>query len=176
MKIIACNSNKVLAEAITSYIGVKLADAVIRKFADGEIFVKINENIRGEDIFIIQTGGKIINNYSVNDIIMETLIIIDACKRSMAKTITLVMPCYPYARQDKKNESRAPISAKLLANLLEKSGIDRIVMLLAEKENIREITLFPMNQNAQDLLMGAPSIPNETQLKELNIKVVEKKK
>jgi len=122
MKIIACNSNKVLAEAITSYIGVKLADAVIRKFADGEIFVKINENIRGEDIFIIQSTSP-----PVNDNLMELLITIDAAKRASAKRITAVIPYFGYARQDRKDEGRTAISAKLIANLITSAGVNRVV-------------------------------------------------
>ena len=122
MKIIACNSNKVLAEAITSYIGVKLADAVIRNFADGEIFVKINENIRGEDIFIIQSTSP-----PVNDNLMELLITIDAAKRASAKRITAVIPYFGYARQDRKDEGRTAISAKLIANLITSAGVNRVV-------------------------------------------------
>ena len=122
MKIIACNSNKVLAEAITSYIGVKLADAVIRKFADGEIFVKINENIRGEDIFIIQSTSP-----PVNDNLMELLITIDAARRASARRITAVIPYFGYARQDRKDEGRTAISAKLIANLITSAGVNRVV-------------------------------------------------
>ena len=122
MKIIACNSNKVLAEAITSYIGVKLADAIIRNFADGEIFVKINENIRGEDIFIIQSTSP-----PVNDNLMELLITIDAARRASAKRITAVIPYFGYARQDRKDEGRTAISAKLIANLITSAGVNRVV-------------------------------------------------
>ena len=122
MKIIACNSNKVLAEAITSYIGVKLADAVIRKFSDGEIFVKINENIRGEDIFIIQSTSP-----PVNDNLMELLITIDAARRASAKRITAVIPYFGYARQDRKDEGRTAISAKLIANLITSAGVNRVL-------------------------------------------------
>ena len=122
MKIIACNSNKVLAEAITSYIGVKLADAVIRKFSDGEIFVKINENIRGEDIYIIQSTSP-----PVNDNLMELLITIDAARRASAKRITAVIPYFGYARQDRKDEGRTAISAKLIANLITSAGVNRVV-------------------------------------------------
>ena len=122
MKIIACNSNKVLAEAITSYIGVKLADAVIKKFPDGEIFVKINENIRGEDIFIIQSTSP-----PVNDNLMELLITIDAARRASAKRITAVIPYFGYARQDRKDEGRTAISAKLIANLITSAGVNRVV-------------------------------------------------
>ena len=122
MKIIACNSNIVLANAISSYIGIKLADASIRKFADGEIFVKINENIRGEDVFIIQSTSP-----PVNDNLIELLITIDAAKRASAKRITAVIPYFGYARQDRKDEGRTAISSKLVANLITSAGANRVV-------------------------------------------------
>ncbi len=122
MKILACNSNKELAEAISSYIGVKLADATIRKFADGEIFVKINENIRGEDVYIIQSTSP-----PVNDHLMELLITIDAARRASARRITAVIPYFGYGRQDRKDEGRTSISAKLVANLITSSGANRVV-------------------------------------------------
>ena len=124
MKIIACNSNKRLAEAISSYIGVKLADATVRKFADGEIFVKINENIRGEDVYIIQSTSP-----PVNDHLMELLITIDAARRASAKRITAVIPYFGYGRQDRKDEGRTSISAKLIANLITSAGANRVVTI-----------------------------------------------
>ena len=124
MKIIACNSNKVLAESISSYIGVPLANASIRKFADHEIFVEINENIRGEDVFIIQS-----TSHPANDHLMELLICIDAAKRGSAKRITAVIPYYGYARQDRKTGPRTPITAKLVANLITSSGADRVLTM-----------------------------------------------
>ena len=122
MKILSCNSNKVLAEAISSYIGVSLSDATIKKFADGEIFVKINENIRGEDLYIIQSTSP-----PVNDNLMELLITIDAARRASAKRITAVIPYFGYARQDRKDEGRTSISAKLIANLITSAGANRVV-------------------------------------------------
>ena len=122
MKIISCNSNRVLAEAISSYIGVKLSDATIRNFADGEIFVRINENIRGEDLYIIQSTSPPVNNN-----LMELLIAIDAAKRASAKRITAVIPYFGYARQDRKDEGRTSISAKLVANLITSAGANRVV-------------------------------------------------
>ena len=119
MKIIACNSNKILAESICSYIGVKLANTSLRKFADREIFVEINENIRGEDVFIIQS-----TSHPANDHLMELLITIDAAKRGSAKRITAVIPYYGYARQDRKTGPRTPITAKLVANLITSAGAD----------------------------------------------------
>ena len=121
MKIIACNSNKILAESICSYIGVKLANTSLRKFADREIFVEINENIRGEDVFIIQS-----TSHPANDHLMELLITIDAAKRGSAKRITAVIPYYGYARQDRKTGPRTPITAKLVANLITSAGADRV--------------------------------------------------
>ena len=122
MKILSCNSNKVLAEAICSYIGVNLSDATIKKFADGEAFVKINENIRGEDLYIIQSTSP-----PVNDNLMELLITIDAARRASAKRITAVIPYFGYARQDRKDEGRTSISAKLIANLITSAGANRVV-------------------------------------------------
>ena len=122
MKIISCNSNTVLAEAISSYIGVNLSDATIKKFADGEVFVKINENIRGEDLYIIQSTSP-----PVNDNLMELLIAIDAARRASAKRITAVIPYFGYARQDRKDEGRTSISAKLIANLITSAGANRVV-------------------------------------------------
>ena len=122
MKILSCNSNKVLAEAICSYIGVDLSDATIKRFADGEAFVKINENIRGEDLYIIQSTSP-----PVNDNLIELLIAIDAARRASAKRITAVIPYFGYARQDRKDEGRTSISAKLIANLITSAGANRVV-------------------------------------------------
>ena len=152
MKIIACNSNKVLAEAITSYIGVKLADAIIRNFADGEIFVKINENIRGEDIFIIQSTSP-----PVNDNLMELLITIDAARRASAKRITAVIPYFGYARQDRKDEGRTAISAKLIANLITSAGVNRVVTIDLHAGQIQGFfdipldNLFSVNELIKDM-------------------------
>ena len=152
MKIIACNSNKFLAEAITSYIGVKLADAVIRKFADGEIFVKINENIRGEDIFIIQSTSP-----PVNDNLMELLLTIDAARRASAKRITAVIPYFGYARQDRKDEGRTAISAKLIANLITSAGVNRVVTIDLHAGQIQGFfdipldNLFSVNELIKDM-------------------------
>ena len=122
MKLIACNSNLELAKAISSYVGIGLADATIRKFADGEIFVKINENIRGEDLFIIQSTSP-----PANDHLIELLVTIDAAKRASAKRITVVIPYFGYARQDRKDEGRTAISAKLVANLITTAGAKRVL-------------------------------------------------
>ena len=152
MKILACNSNKELAEAISSYIGVKLADATIRKFADGEIFVKINENIRGEDVYIVQSTSP-----PVNDHLMELLITIDAARRASARRITAVIPYFGYGRQDRKDEGRTSISAKLVANLITSSGANRVVTTDLHAGQIQGFfdipldNLFSVNEMIQDM-------------------------
>ncbi len=126
MKLIAGSSHPELANNISKYLNIPLTRCTLDKFHNGEIRVEIHENIRHHDIYIIQTGAAT-KNLTVNDIIMETMIMMDACKRSMAKTITLVMPLFPYSRQDKKNDSRSPISAKVIATMLETAGMDRMI-------------------------------------------------
>ena len=124
MKIIACNSSKSLAVKISKHINEPLADASVRTFNDREIFVEINENIRGEDVFIIQS-----TSHPANDHLMELLITIDAARRGSAKRITAVMPYYGYARQDRKTGPRTPITAKLVANLITSAGADRVLTM-----------------------------------------------
>ncbi|MDC3176794.1 ribose-phosphate pyrophosphokinase [Pelagibacteraceae bacterium] len=124
MKIIACNSSKSLAEKISKHINVQLADASVKTFNDREIFVEINENIRGEDVFIIQS-----TSHPANDHLMELLITIDAARRGSAKRITAVIPYYGYARQDRKTGPRTPITAKLVANLITSAGADRVLTM-----------------------------------------------
>ena len=144
MKIISGTSHIDLAKRISKHLDIPICECLLEKFSNTEIRVEIKENIRNEDVFIIQTGGYS-DTYSINDYIMECLIIIDACKRSMTKTITLIMPCYPYARQDKKDESRAPISAKLIANLLEKAGINRLVVMDLHASQIQGFFDIPVD-------------------------------
>ena len=122
MKLIAGNSNTPLAQAIADYCELPLTKASVRRFADEEIFVEILENVRGEDMFVIQS-----TSYPVNDNLMETLIIIDALKRASARRITAVLPYFGYARQDRKPGPRTPISAKLVANLITTAGADRVL-------------------------------------------------
>jgi ribose-phosphate pyrophosphokinase len=122
MKIMAGNSNLPLARAIASYLEIPLTDASVRRFADEEIFVEIHENVRGEDLFIMQS-----TSYPANDNLMELLISIDACRRASAKRITAVVPYFGYARQDRKSGSRTPISAKLVANLITEAGANRVL-------------------------------------------------
>ena len=122
MKLLTGNSNKVLSKNIAKYLKTKLVNSSIRKFSDGEIYVEINENIRGNSIFIIQSISS-----PANDNLMELLLCIDALKRSSAKNITAVIPYFGYARQDRKVVPRTSISAKLVSNLITKAGADRVV-------------------------------------------------
>jgi ribose-phosphate pyrophosphokinase len=122
MKILAGNSNRALTEAIAAHLGVPLANCQVRRFADMEIFVEIQENVRGQDAFIVQS-----TSYPANDHLMEVLIMADALRRSSAKRITAVIPYFGYARQDRKSGSRTPISAKLVANLITRAGADRVL-------------------------------------------------
>lgn len=124
MKILSGNSNRPLAEAICSYLNMALCKAIVRRFADLEIFVEIQENVRGEDVFVIQS-----TSFPANDHLMELLIIIDALKRASARRVTAVLPYYGYARQDRKAGPRTPISAKLVANLITRAGADRVLTL-----------------------------------------------
>ncbi len=124
IKLVAGNSNPALAEGIGAYIGTPLTKAVVRRFADMEIFVEIQENVRGADVFAIQS-----TSYPANDHLMELLIIIDALRRASARRITAVIPYFGYARQDRKAGPRTPISAKLVANLITHAGADRVLTL-----------------------------------------------
>ena len=124
MKIVCGNSNRPLAEAIAAYLKLPLAKCVVRRFADMEVFVEIQENVRGEDVFVIQS-----TSFPANDHLMELLIIIDALRRASARRITAVMPYFGYARQDRKPGPRTPISAKLVANMIERAGADRVLTL-----------------------------------------------
>ena len=124
MKLVAGNSNRPLAEAIASALGIGLTRTSIRRFSDSEIFVEILENVRGEDVFLIQSTST-----PANDNLMELLICLDALKRASARRVTAVVPYFGYARQDRKSSPRTPISAKLVANLIEASGANRVLTL-----------------------------------------------
>ena len=124
MKLFAGNSNRVLAEAVARYLNTPLGKASVRRFADQEIFVEIQENVRGEDVFALQS-----TSYPANDHLMEMLIMIDAFRRSSARRITAVIPYFGYARQDRRASGRTPISAKLVANLITQAGADRVLTL-----------------------------------------------
>jgi ribose-phosphate pyrophosphokinase len=122
MKLLAGNSNRPLAEAIGQYLKLPFTKAVVRRFADMEVFVEVQENVRGEDMFVIQS-----TSYPANDNLMELMIVIDALRRASAKRITAVIPYFGYARQDRKVGSRTPISAKLVANLITEAGANRVL-------------------------------------------------
>ena len=124
MKILAGNSNRPLAEAISACINLPLTKASIRRFSDMEVFVEIEENVRGEDVFVIQS-----TSFPTNDNLMELLICLDALKRGSARRITAVIPYFGYARQDRKSGPRTPISAKLVANLITEAGADRVLTM-----------------------------------------------
>src|SRR5882762_4865385 len=122
MKLLTGNSNRPLCEAIGQYLHVPFTKAIVRRFADMEVFVEIQENVRGEDMFVIQS-----TSFPANDNLMELLIMIDALKRASAKRITAVIPYFGYARQDRKPGPRTPISAKLVANLITEAGASRVL-------------------------------------------------
>ena len=132
MRIIAGNSNLPLSKSVSDYLGENLTNASIHRFADDEVYVEIKENIRGEDVFVIESLS-----HPANDNLMELLVIMDALKRASAKRITAVIPYYGYARQDRKPGPRTPISAKLVANLITTAGADRVLTLDLHAEQIQ---------------------------------------
>ncbi|WP_139788050.1 ribose-phosphate diphosphokinase [Anoxybacillus sp. UARK-01] len=146
LKLFSLNSNMKLAEEIAQVIGVQLGKCSVSRFSDGEIQINIEESIRGGDVFVIQSTSA-----PVNEHLMELLIMIDALKRASAKTINIVMPYYGYARQDRKARSREPITAKLVANLLETAGASRVITLDLHAPQIQGFFDVPI-----DHLMGVP--------------------
>ena len=168
MKILAGNSNPPLAEAISAYLNVPLTKASIRRFSDLEIFVEVEENIRGEDVFVIQS-----TSYPANDNVMELLITLDALRRASARRITAVVPYYGYARQDRKTGPRTPISAKLVANLITSAGANRVLTLELHAGQIQGFFDIPVdnliagpvftkdikeNFDAKDLVVVSPDV------------------
>src|SRR5215216_3147571 len=151
MKLVAGNSNRALAEGIAAYLNLTLAQCVVRRFADQEIFVEIQENVRGEDLFVVQS-----TSYPANDHLMELLIIMDAARRASARRITAVIPYYGYARQDRKPGPRTPISAKLVANLITRAGADRVLTLDLHAGQIQGFFDIPT-----DNLFAAPIIARD---------------
>jgi len=146
MKILTGNSNRPLAEAISAYLNLPLTKASVRRFSDMEVFVEIHENVRGEDVFVIQS-----TSYPANDNLMELLVALDALKRGSARRTTAVIPYFGYARQDRKSGPRTPISAKLVANLITSAGADRVVTLDLHAGQIQGFFDIPT-----DNLYGAP--------------------
>jgi len=124
MKLVTGNANRALAEAVAKYLELPLTDCTVKRFADKEVFVEIHENVRGEDVFILQS-----TSFPANDNLMELLILADATRRSSARRITAVIPYFGYARQDRKSAPRTPISAKLVSNLITMSGANRVLTL-----------------------------------------------
>lgn len=146
LKIFALNSNRPLAEKIAEHVGVELGKLSVDRFSDGEIQINIEESVRGDNVYVIQSTSA-----PVNDNLMELLIMVDALRRASAKTINVVMPYYGYARQDRKARSREPITAKLVANMLQNSGVDRVIALDLHAAQIQGFFDIPV-----DHLMGAP--------------------
>jgi ribose-phosphate pyrophosphokinase len=146
MKVLACNSNRPLAEAISAYLNIELTKASIRRFSDMEVFVEILENVRGEDVFVVQS-----TSYPANDNLMELLVCLDALRRGSARRVTAVIPYFGYARQDRKTGPRTPISAKLVANLITRAGADRVLTVDLHAGQIQGFFDIPL-----DNLFSAP--------------------
>src|SRR6201989_1652253 len=140
MKIVACNSNRPLAEAVAAALGLPLTRASVRRFADMEVFVEIHENIRGEDVFVIQS-----TSYPANDNLMELLITLDALRRASARRVTTVIPSYGYAPQSRKTRGRSPITAKLVANLITQAGANRVLTLDLHSGQIQGFFDIPLD-------------------------------
>ncbi len=153
MKILTGNSNRPLAEAIAAYLDLPLTQASIRRFSDMEVFVEITENVRGEDVFVIQS-----TSFPANDNLMELLVILDALKRGSARRVTAVVPYYGYARQDRKSGPRTPISAKLVANLITVAGANRVLTVDLHAGQIQGFFDIPT-----DNLFAAPVLIKDMQ-------------
>jgi ribose-phosphate pyrophosphokinase len=151
MKILACNSNRPLAEAIAAYLNRPLTKAEIRRFADMEVFAEIQENVRGEDVFVVQS-----TSYPANDHLMELLVTLDALRRGSARRVTAVLPYFGYARQDRKSGPRTPISAKLVANLITSAGADRVLTMDLHADQIQGFFDIPT-----DNLFAAPVLTED---------------
>jgi len=164
MKLLTGNANQPLAKAIADYLEMPLTQASVRRFADEEVFVEIHENVRGEDVFVIQSTG-----FPANDNLMELLIMIDALRRASARRITAVVPYFGYARQDRKPGPRTPISAKLVANIITTAGADRVLSIDLHAGQIQGFFDIPT-----DNLYGAPVMSADIQARfgDKNIMVV----
>lgn len=159
MKLITCNSNRPLAQAISEYLKTPLTKASIRRFSDMEVFAEIHENIRGEDVFVIQS-----TSYPSNDNLMELLVTIDALKRASARRITAVIPYFGYARQDRKSGPRTPISARLVANLIETAGADRVLTMELHAGQIQGFFNIPVD----NLICSPVLLPHMEELAKKN--------
>ncbi|AMW35554.1 ribose-phosphate pyrophosphokinase [Haematospirillum jordaniae] len=151
MKVLGCNANRPLAESIAACLRLDVTNASIRRFADMEIFVEVHENVRGEDVFVIQP-----TSYPANDNLMELLVTLDALRRGSARRITAVIPYFGYARQDRKTGPRTPITAKLVANLITQAGANRVVTLDLHSGQIQGFFDIPV-----DNLFAAPVFAND---------------
>lgn len=151
MKIISCNSNIPLAKAMAEYLGTRLTNASVKRFADQEVFAEIHENVRGEDVFLVQS-----TSYPANDHIMELLVCLDALRRASARRVTAVIPYFGYARQDRKIGPRTPISAKLVANIIATAGANRVLTIDLHAGQIQGFFDIPL-----DHLYAAPVIVND---------------
>jgi len=150
IRLLAGNSHPELAQAVAERLGVPLTPCTVKKFSNGEINVKISESIRDEDVFIIQSGCR-----DINDMLMELLILISACKTASARRITAVIPCFPYARMDKKDKSRAPITAKLVANMIVVAGCDHVITMDLHASQIQGFFDIPVDNLWSEPLMIA---------------------
>ena len=162
MKILSCNSNINLAESISKTLNARLVKAEVKRFSDMEVFVEVQENVRGEDMFVVQS-----TSYPANDNLMELLVALDALRRASARRITAVIPYYGYARQDRKSGPRTPISAKLVANLITKAGADRILTMDLHAGQIQGFFDIPT-----DNLFAAPVFVKDIEEKYNNKPVV----
>lgn len=164
MKLLACNSNLPVAEAMAAYLNVPLTKASVRRFSDNEVFVEVHENVRGEDVFVVQSTC-----FPANDNIMELLVTLDALKRASARRVTAVMPYFGYARQDRKPGPRTPISAKLVANIITSAGADRVLTVDLHAGQIQGFFDIPL-----DHLFAIPVLVSDIKqnLKDKNMVVV----
>ena len=162
MKILACNSNINLAESISKTLNTRIVKADVKRFSDMEVFVEVKENVRGEDMFVVQS-----TSYPANDNLMELLVALDVLRRASARRITAVIPYYGYARQDRKSGPRTPISAKLVANLITKAGADRILTMDLHAGQIQGFFDIPT-----DNLFAAPVFVKDIEEKYNNKPVV----
>ncbi|EGK10043.1 phosphoribosyl pyrophosphate synthetase [Desmospora sp. 8437] len=162
LQVFSCNSNPVLAREIAEHVGVPLGKAVVGSFSDGEIHVRLDESVRGSDVYVIQSTC-----HPVNQNLMELLVMVDALKRASARTINVVIPYYGYARQDRKTRARDPITAKLVANLIETAGADRMITMDLHATQIQGFFDIPV-----DHLLGVPILGDYFIQKKLDDPVV----
>ena len=149
VKVLCANANRPLAEDICKHLGLPLSSSTVTTFADGEVSVSINETVRGSDVFLVQSTCKPVNNN-----LMELLVMIDACKRASAGRITAVMPYFGYARQDRKAKGRDPISAKLVANMIEAAGADRVLTMDLHAAQIQGFFDIPVDNMHGDIVFS----------------------